>query len=190
MKPKKTVVTIIVYSILLLAVAGANVKFKFFTIPLSEKMTSQQIDYITISTVFAGFSFTTLGLLFGLSSEKLIEKIKNTSIIMNKAGRIICSIVFFILSVVVSLFFVLGLNDSLITNAKVVLVVDSMLYVLGVGYLIGGIAYFIFSVYELYDLIKRVYNYSKKETNQKIVAAKAEMEATRKKMRDVEEDNE
>ena len=109
---------------------------------------------------------------------------------MDKVGRIISSIVFFILSVAVSLFFVLGLDCSLIGNADVLSVVDSILYVLSVGYLIGGIAYFVYAVYELYDLVKRVYGYNKKETNQKIATAKAELEATRKKMRDAEENNE
>lgn len=189
MKQKKKAVTVVAYSILLLVIAGVNIKLNFITIPSSEEMVSRQIDYITISTVFAGFSFTALGLLLGLSSEKLIEKIKNTNIIMDKVGRIISSIVFFILSVVVSLFFVLGLGGSLIGNSDVLSVIDNILYVLSVGYLIGGIAYFIYAVYELYDLVKRVYGYNKKATNQKIATAKAELEATRKKMRDAEENN-
>lgn len=190
MKQKKKIVTIIAYSILLLVIAFINIKRKFIEIPSSGEMISRQIDYITISTVFAGFSFTALGLLLGLSSEKLIEKIKNTNIILDKVGRIISSIVFFILSVAVSLFFVLGLDSSLIGNAGVLLVVDNMLYVLSVGYLIGGIAYFIYAVYELYDLVKRVYGYNKKEVTQKVETAKAELEATRKKMRDAESHNE
>lgn len=189
MKPKRKVVKIVAYSILLLIIAGVNIKLNFVAIPPSEEMISRQIDYITISTVFAGFSFTALGLLLGLSSEKLIERIKNTNIIMDKVGRIISSIVFFILSVAVSLFFVLGLNNSLISNVDVLLVIDSMLYVLGIGYLIGGIAYFIYAVYELYDLVKRIYGYNKTETTQRIAIAKAELEVTRKKMRNEEENN-
>lgn len=187
MKQKKKFVMVVAYSVLLLIISVVNLKLNFITIPTAEEMIPRQIDYITISTVFAGFSFTELGLLLGLSSEKLIEKIKNTKIIMDKVGRIISSIVFFILSVAVSLFFVLGLNGSLIDNAEVLSVVDSILYVFSVGYLIGGIAYFIYAVYELYDLVKRVYGYNQKETKQKIAIAKAELEATRKKMRDSEE---
>lgn len=190
MKQKKKIVTIVVYSILLLIIASANIKLNFIVIPSSKEMISRQIDYITISTVFIGFSFTALGLLLGLSSERLIEKIRNTNIIMDKVGRIISSIVFFILSVVVSLFFVLGLDSSLIDNIDVLSVVDSILYVLCVGYLIGGIAYFIYSVYELYDLVKRIYAYNRKEANQKIAIAKKELEETRKKMRAIEENNE
>lgn len=189
MQQKKKIVRVILHSILLLVVAGVNIKLNFISMPTPEDMISRQIDYITISTVFAGFSFTALGLLLGLSSEKLMNKIKNTNIIIDKVERIICSIVFFILSVIVSLFFVLGLNTSLISHTNVLLIVDSIVYVLGIGYLISGIAYFIFAVYELYDLVKRVYDYNKKETNQRIAMAKTEMEATRKKMRDKESNN-
>lgn len=187
MKQKKKIVMVVAYSILLLIISSVNIKLKFITIPTSKEMISRQIDYITISTVFAGFSFTALGLLLGLSSEKLIEKIKNTNIIMDKVGRIISSIVFFILSVAVSLFFVLGLNSSLISNTNALSAANNILYVLSVGYLIGGIAYFIYAVYELYDLVKRIYGYNIKLSNQNIAMAKAEFEATRKKMRDTEE---
>lgn len=189
MKQKKKIVTVVAYSILLLIISSINIKLKFITIPTSKEMISRQIDYITISTVFTGFSFTALGLLLGLSSEKLIEKVKNTNVIMDKVRRIINSIVFFILSVAVSLFFVLGLNSSLISNIDVISVVNNVLYIFSVGYLIGGIAYFIYAVYELYDLVKRVYGYNKKLTNQNIATAKVELEATRKKMRDIEENH-
>ena len=186
MKQKKRIVLGVVYSILLLAIACINVNLNFIIIPTSDEMVSRQIDYITISTVFSGFSFTALGLLLGLSSEKLIEKIKNTDIILDKIGGIISSIVAFILSVTVSLIFVLGLDISLFSASPTLLVVDKLLYVLGVGYLIGGIVYFVHAVYELYDLIKRVYGYNKKAATQKIAIAKEEMAATKQKMRDLE----
>ena len=186
MKQKKKMVIIMAYSILLLIIAGVNIKLKFITVPTAGKMVERQLDYITISTVFAGFSFTSLGLLLGLSSEKLIEKIRNTDIIMNKVGRIMKSIIFFILSVIVSLFFVLGLNKSLISNVQISSVIDSILYIFSVGYLIGGIGYFIYAVYELYDLVKRIYGYNKEETNKMLDKIQAEMEATRTKMRELE----
>lgn len=182
MKSKKRIILVVVYSMLLLVLASINLKLNFITIPAPDEMISRQINYITISTVFIGFSFTALGLLLGLSSEKLIEKIKNTGIIMDKVGRIISSIVGFILSVVISLVFVLGLNHSLINNINILSVVDSFLYVLSVGYLIGGIVYFICAVFELYDLIKRVYRYNKQASARKIAIVKAELESTSKKM--------
>lgn len=180
---------VIIYSFSLLVIAVVNIKLKLIVIPSTEEMISRQIDYITISTVFAGFSFTALGLLLGLSSEKLIEKIKNTNIILDKVNRIIGSIVYFILSVIASLFFVLGLNSVLASDKYMQIIVDSILYVFSVGYLVGGLVCFVYAVYELYDLIKRIYGYNKKEINKNIVMAKAELQATKKKMREAEEKN-
>ena len=174
---------------MLLVIGVVNIKLKFIDVPSTEDMVSRQIDYITISTVFAGFSFTALGLLLGLSSEKLIEKIKNTNIILDKVNRIIGSIVYFILSVVASLFFVLGLDNVFTNNKYVLIIVDGILYIFSVGYLVGGIVCFVYAVYELYDLIKCIYSYNKKEINKNIGIAKAEYEATKKKIRDAEENN-
>ena len=98
MKQKKKIVTIIIWTILLLLLAYINQKYAIIMMPSDEDLISRNIDLITINTVFVGFSFTALGLLLGLSSETLIEKIKNTNIIMHKVGRIINSIIFFILS--------------------------------------------------------------------------------------------
>lgn len=186
MKTERKMVPILIVSILLLIVAGLNVKWNFIAIPVADEMVSRQIDYITISTVFAGFAFTALGLILGLSSEQLIEKIKNTSIIMDKVSRIIWSIVFFILSVVVSLIFVLAPNPVISCPENITTTMNNVLYVLGVGYMIVGIGYFVYSVYELYDLLKRIYGYNRNITNKKISVAKEQMENTRRKMREFE----
>ena len=190
MKQKKKVMIVIIHSVLLLIIAIINTQISFITIPTIDNMTERQIDYITISTVFAGFSFTALGLLLGFSSEKLIEKIKNTDIIMQKLGRIILSIVFFSLSVAISLIFVLGLDLSVITKMIKIEEWKSILYVWGVGYLLDGIIFFLYSVYELYDLIKRIYGYNKKESIKKINLAKEQMENIKKKMREAEKSEE
>lgn len=180
MKHKKRITVIVVVSLILVMIALLNIKFSYISVPDSNSMSDRQIDFITISTVFAGFSFTALGLLLGLSSEKLIERIKNTSIIAGKVNRIITSIIFFILSVVISLFFVLGINESIFGNTSLLDGANRFIYVIGVGYLISGIAYFVYSVYELYDLIKRVYSFNRSNTSSQIQKAKEEMEKNKK----------
>lgn len=188
MKQRKRIAIIMAVSLILSTVSLLNIAFSFIAIPCDNKMTDRQIDFITISTVFAGFSFTALSLLLGLSSEKLIEKIKNTSIIVNKVNRLITSIIFFILSVVVSLFFVLGFNDSIFTSASFQDKVNSFIYVLGVGYLISGIIYFVYSVYELYDLIKRIYTYNKTDISNQVKKAKEEIQNNKKALRNAKYD--
>lgn len=181
MKKNKRIVTIVIYSILLFVIAILNVKLGYITIPTVGEMVDRQIDFITISTVFAGFSFTALGLLLGMSSEKLIELIKNTSMIFDKVGRIITSIICFIMSVVVSLYFVLGFNVSLIEDVIILELVNKILYIIGVGYLIGGIAYFVYAVYELYDLLKRIYQYNARDVQQNIELAEKELKRAKEK---------
>lgn len=183
MKRKKKVSTVIIYSIILLCVAGLNIKYNLILVP-DDGMIQRQIDFITISTVFAGFSFTALGLLLGMSSEKLIELIKNTDIIVRKADRIILSIVFFILSVSISLIFILGLDESIIKDAYALSLWDNGMYIVGIGYLIGGMGYFVYAVYELADLIKRVYCFNDQEANKKIKQVTDQIENIRKKMRE------
>lgn len=190
MKHKKRITVIVVVSLILVMLALLNIKHSYISVPDSNSMSDRQIDFITISTVFAGFSFTALGLLLGLSSEKLIERIKNTSIIAGKVNRIITSIIFFILSVVISLFFVLGVNESIFGNTSLLDSANSFIYVIGVGYLISGIAYFVYSVYELYDLIKRVYSFNRSNTSSQIQKAKEEMEKNKKALENANFDEE
>ena len=147
MKQKNIIIPIILCSLLLLVISGVNYRHNLIIIPKGDAMVSRHIDFITISTVFVGFSFTALGMLLGLSSENLIEKIKNTCILMDKVGRIICSIVFFIISVAISLLFVLGVNPSNFMSEDKGLLLDGMFYVWCVGCLIVGIFYFIYSVF-------------------------------------------
>lgn len=164
-----------------------NYKYNMIGMPGPDDMVPRQIDFITISTIFAGFSFTTMGLLLGLSSEKMMKKIENTNIVMDKIQRIIDSIIFFMMSVAVSMLFVLGVNQIFFEEDKNLLV-DNILYFLCVGYLIGGIVYFVRSVYELYDLLKCIYKYNVKETNKLIAVTQNQLENTRNKMHDMVDD--
>ena len=70
----------------LLIINYLNNKVEFLRIPESEKMIEYQFNLITVSTVFAGFSFTILGLLIGLNGEKLLKKLEGTSI-LSRNGR-------------------------------------------------------------------------------------------------------
>lgn len=190
MKQRKRVIVILFFSFILIILALLNTKFLFISVPSSKEMSDRQVDFITISTVFAGFSFTALGMLLGLSSEKLIEMIRNTSIITSKVSRIITSIIFFILSVMISMFFILGLNDSIFGNTSYFNNANCFIYVLGIGYLILGIIYFICSVYELYDLISKIYYFNNKNVSNQISKAKEEMKNCNKKLENVTYDKE
>lgn len=76
MKQRKTGLKVLFASIGLILIAIFNVFTGWIVLPDTTLMVDRQIDFITISTVFAGFSFTALGLLLGMSSEQLIKKRK------------------------------------------------------------------------------------------------------------------
>ncbi len=181
----KAKVKIGMWPLIIIFISLLNLKFNFISIPNSENMADRQIAFTTISTVFAGFSFTALGLLLGLSSEKLIERIKNTTIVMDKVKRILTSIVYFIVSVVFSLFFILGLNEVFFPAGEIYDNATSILYVLSVGTMIVGMGYFVCCVCELYDLVKRIYDFNK-DGNEQMERAMKEVDKAKEKLRQVD----
>ncbi len=160
-----------------IAISFINEKYHLIITSYND-MVGYQFNIFTISTVLAGFSFTSLGTLLGLSSETLMKKLDDTSIIINKSKKIVDSLLYFCCSGLISLFFIIGLdqliiriiNKTEIINPNVIL---NFIFLLGIMFLVLGVVYFIISVYEMYDLIKRVYGantkkYEEKEKNYKL----------------------
>lgn len=158
-KVKKSIIFI---SFLCVIFSWINEKYHLIVTSYTD-MIGYQFNVFTICTVMAGFSFTSLGTLLGLSSEALMEKLKNTTIIINKSQRIVGSLLCFCGSGLISLFFVIGL-DSLLSRALIKIginngqVLINFIFLLGLAFLGAGIVYFIWSVYEIYDLIVRIYS--------------------------------
>lgn len=157
---KRNTVSILIWLVVLIMLSIVNVFYKIIMIPALDIVIQMEINLITISTVFIGFAFTSLGILLGMSSEKLIQRIKDTSIVMSKVLKIARSIVFLLVSVMISLYFVLGINRFLFKEESTLGMVDQSIYVIGLGSLVIGVIFYALSIYELYDLIKRTYEYS------------------------------
>ncbi len=137
-----------------------NLKYGFVTIPSDEDFASRQIDYITISTVFIGFSFTALGLILGVTNYELIKNINGTTIIRRMSRRIMNSIVFFIIVVGVALFLVIvDIEASCLKD---------VLFVVQTGFLVLAIIYFVFSVHKLYNIVKKIYFFEENKANKDI----------------------
>lgn len=181
---KKKIWQIAIITLLLILFALANISRQIIEVPLNQNLIDRELDFITISTVFAGFAFTALGLLMGFSSEKFIEKIKNTDIIPKELRNLIICIAYFILSVLVALINVLNLGKNF---GKFQFIVNDISYILSIGYMIAGIIYFISAVIFLYNLITGIYKYNKIQINKEMELTKTEMENTRKKMKDYED---
>ena len=71
--------------------------------PGEDKMVEFQFNTITVSTVFAGFSFTVLGISLGMFSEPMMEKLKDTSIVTQKSQKLMRSVIYFCGSGILSL---------------------------------------------------------------------------------------
>lgn len=64
---------------------------------------SNQFNLITVSTVFAGFLFTSLGIVAGLYSNSTLKKFERISTMDRIHGNIILGIIFSLISVIFSL---------------------------------------------------------------------------------------
>lgn len=87
--------------------------------------------------------------------------------VINKSKKIVISLIYFMISSLMSLFLILNV-PKLLENIKIVVsekidvlgLIQRFIYYAGILSLLVGIIYFIISVYEVYDLIKRVYGIS------------------------------
>lgn len=143
-----------------------NYKYKIIILP-TENMIDYQFNLFAVTSALAGFSFTTLGILLGMGSETLIEKLKDTKIVTSKCKRITISFVFFCISSIISLYFVIG-GDNVTTRILFKIfdrnfdIVNQTIFLFEILCLFVGLIYFIISIYSVYDLIKRVYGHTSK----------------------------
>ena len=87
-----------------------NNKIRIISIPSDKDMADYQFNMFTISSVFAGFAFTMLGMLLGMSSENLIKRIRKTDIITHKCEKIVFCLICFCSSGIFSLVLILGID--------------------------------------------------------------------------------
>lgn len=148
-------------------VAIVNLNGKYFVIPNQENMIDTQSNLFAICSVFAGFSFSILGLVMGVFSEKLIEKLKGTTLIQRKCSCIAQSIIYFCISGFVSLIFMLGFNIYLSEVTDKRELVNNVLYINGMGFLLLGMIYFMMAVKNLFMIIEKIYGFNDKSFNDK-----------------------
>lgn len=158
------------------------------SLPNAIDMVDFQFNMFTISSVLAGFSFTTLGILLGMSSETLMDKLKNTTIITDKSEKIVMSLLEFCFSGLISLLFVIGIMDLLYVKPA-----RKILFFYGELSLLVGLIYFLISVYEIYGLIKTIYGVNVKKAEDKRKKFLADLDEAKKRnaeYSDIQTDNE
>lgn len=184
MTKRNMIQSCLVFSMFFTAIAIANVKKSYFVIPIQESMLDTQSNLFTICSVFAGFAFSILGLIMGIFSEKIIEKLKGTTLIQRKCACIVKSIVYFCLSGFVSLIFMVGFNVYLSEITGMKTLVNNVLYINGIGFLLIGMIYFIAAVKNLFIIIEKIYGFNDKEyenKREKFAETKKKLEEKRTK---------
>lgn len=136
--------------------------FLKIALPDSANMAEFQFNMFTISSVLAGFSFTILSILLGISSEKIMHKLNNTTIITEKSEKIVMSLLEFCLSGLISLLFIVGIMDL-----PYIMRIRRLIFFCGEVFLFIGLLYFVKSVYEIYKLIITIYGVNSKEVENK-----------------------
>lgn len=162
---QKRVIKIIMSLFAFFVVYMLNRQFDFFSIPQSESnMKSDLFDIITVCSVFAGFSFTVLGLLISLSSTKTMEVLKETTIMLRHCNIVADSIVMFIISTLISLMIVFVAYSKFVVDicSKFLLfdlheAIRQFLYMICVGYLVYGIILFIISIKNMIVIMKKIF---------------------------------
>ena len=128
-------------------------------IPDDEKMVEFQFEMITVSTVFAGFSFTVLGMLLGMFSEPMMIKLKDTGIVTRKSKKLMRSAIYFCASGIISLLFIVKCNQYIISCFPKAKSVVEYLFISCIFLLLLGIIDFAFSTFGVFQLITKVYGY-------------------------------
>ncbi|QHI72889.1 hypothetical protein [Aminipila terrae] len=144
-------------------VEAINIQFNFIKKYDITNIYDYKFNLFTISSVFAGFSFTVLGILLSISSEEMIGRLKNTGIISNKAKKIMNSAILFCMSSIFSLSFIIGLDCIFINLLGHEKFIHGFMSISELGYLLVGIVCFIYAVKEIYSLIVKAYDYDIKK---------------------------
>ena len=169
-----------------LVITFVNHKITFISIPDMKSMMNFQFNIFTFSSVLAGFSFTVLGLLTGLFSEHIKEKLKNTSIITRKSSSIVRSIIWFGVSALLSILFVLGVVDFINIEIKWWNLRD-FLFICEVGCIFVGLIYFLVATKGLYELIQKIFGYNSNEVIKRKETFKKSFENAKRKRAIIEE---
>ncbi|MFP3892754.1 hypothetical protein U5N25_03485 [Exiguobacterium indicum] len=144
---------LIVLSILLILSAW---KFKF--IPKVPDKDDIHLAILTISTVFAGFMFTSLGLLIGFIDKANMPELESAGYTGQYFNGILIGIAFLVLSITVS--FITVINPDFIKNCAI--------YNIEIFSLISGILFFLKAVIDVFSILRRVRNFVKDEYIKKL----------------------
>lgn len=93
-------------------------------------------DIITLSSVFGGFSFTTYGIIIGLSSQRVMRKLERMGFTSAYYFSVSCSLVAIVVSLICSL---IGLFISRYNESIFIAQIELISFIIGVLFFIASI---------------------------------------------------
>ena len=154
------------YIITYVIIVIINHRIGIIDIPCIADMRDFQINLFTICSVLAGFSFTVLGVLTAILSDKVMEILDNTSIVTNKSELILKSVIAFMIPSVLAILFFTGIIDC-ISSTTNFLFIRELLFVFQITSLFIGFVFFLRATKGVYNLIKAIYGYNKNKMEKK-----------------------
>ncbi len=162
---QKPISKILVAGVLFYVFYMVNKNKGLLSIPIKEEdMKNYQFNLITIDTVFAGFSFTVLGMLISFASTEMMQQLKETHILTNQCNNIADSIIMFIISSIISLWFIFAMYSNAIywicdniEISQLHIKIVEILFTLEIGYLLYGILLFVISVKGMVMLMRKIF---------------------------------
>lgn len=124
-----------------------------------------QYNMFTVSSVFIGFSVSTLGILLGLYSEKPIQKAAGTGILLKKANRFTKSLKYMGLSMIIFLLSILDLMnkfDSIFPG------INEYFMLLGIISFLIGLSYYLVGSVDLIKVLKIIYRVDDKKMQKEV----------------------
>lgn len=169
-KEKKGKITVIVTPFIFLVLVFFLFRTKIISIPVQDLLVDINFNFLTVNTVFAGFSFTVLGLLISLSGTTALENLKETSFLREYCTMAVKSIIFFLLSIAISLYFILGINCWIESLAKrdIDTWTISFPYLSSIVFLVYGIFLFCKSVHKLAKVMNKNFEINEKKGREKV----------------------
>lgn len=116
----------------------------YFNIEQIDK--SYHINLLTINSIFAGFLFTSLGIMAGFADKKIIAKLDKAGYMDNYYNSIYLGLIFLVISTVIS---VLGVTIQPISTMEILMVIQQ-------SSLLGGVMFFIKAVWNIFKIIGKI----------------------------------
>ncbi len=166
---KHTLKCVVIFITFAIIICLCN-KFEIIGVPESDNLINTQFNLLTINTVFAGFSFTVLGMIISLSDTTILKALKETPFLRNYCSIVAESIFDFIISVVISLYFIIGLNNWIegLSPEETDIFTVKIPYIVELLFLIKGIMLFTLSVVKLLKILNKNFKDNEKKGNEKI----------------------